>query len=521
MHAFFPAVERASGDLALQFPRASLTWGELRAAALDVADDIRGCERVAVWAEPSIETAIAVIGALIAGVTVVPINPSIGRVELAHVLDECALDAVLAGREVSLPEALASRGVRAIRGDAERAERRSRSHQGGERAMPAAPDADAPALIIYTSGTTGLPKGAVLPYRAIAADIDGLAHVWQWTARDTLVHALPLFHVHGLVLGVLGPARVGSRLVHVERFSPDAIASSLSAFDTTMLFGVPTMYHRLADAAERDTRIADALRRARLLISGSAPLAPHDRDRLYRATGRRVIERYGLTETLIVCAMPPERGDTTTGVGLPIPGVEMRLVDEFGSVISSGGARAQAAAAGTSAARVDEPGDIGEIEIRGATVFSGYLNRPDATAQVLRDGWFRTGDTATRDEDGHYRIIGRTALDVIKTGGFKVGAGEIEDVLRGRHEVADVAVTGEADPDLGQRIVAWIVPRAGCTPSPAALEAHVAEALTPHKRPRVIHFLDDLPRNSMGKLEKRKLAPAPTADQLSKATSHD
>jgi malonyl-CoA/methylmalonyl-CoA synthetase len=486
MDALFPPLERASDDLALQFPNASLTWGELRAAALDVAHDVRGCERVAVWAEPSIDTAIAVIGALLAGVTVVPINPSIGHVELAHVLDQCALDIVLAGREVSLPETLASRGVRPIRGDAER---RSPSRRGVERAMPVAPDPEAPALIIYTSGTTGLPKGAVLPYRAIAADIDGLAHVWQWTARDTLVHALPLFHVHGLVLGVLGPARIGSRLVHVERFSPDAIATSLSAFDSTLLFGVPTMYHRLADAAERDTRIADALRRARLLISGSAPLAPHDRDRLHRTTGRRVIERYGLTETLIVCAMPPEFGETATGVGLPIPGVEMRLVDEQGSVI----------------------GEIGEVEIRGATMFSGYLNRPDATAQVLRDGWFRTGDTAARDVDGRYRIIGRTALDVIKTGGFKVGAGEIEDVLRGHAEVADVAVTGEPDPDLGQRIVAWIVPHAGCTPSPAALEAHVAEALAPHKRPRVIHFLDDLPRNSMGKVEKRKLTLARTA----------
>jgi malonyl-CoA/methylmalonyl-CoA synthetase len=200
-----------------------------------------------------------------------------------------------------------------------------------------------------------------------------------------------------------------------------------------------------------------------------------------------VIERYGLTETLIVCAMPPERGDTTTGVGLPIPGVEMRLVDERGAVITGG--------------------DTGEVEIRGATLFSGYLNRPDATAQVLRDGWFRTGDTAARDADGCYRIIGRTALDVIKTGGFKVGAGEIEDVLRGHEHVADVAVTGEPDPDLGQRIVAWIVPRAGCAPSRAVLEACVAEALTPHKRPRVIHFLDDLPRNSMGKVEKRKLTP--------------
>ena len=234
-------------------------------------------------------------------------------------------------------------------------------------ALPPAPDAEAPALIIYTSGTTGLPKGAVLSYRAIAANLDGLAEVWRWTAEDVLVHALPLFHVHGLVLGTLGPVRVGSPLVHVGKFSPEGIAAAL-ADGGTMLFGVPTMYHRLAKAAEVESAVAwsnrAALAGARLLVSGSAPLAAQDRDIIQRLTGKSPIERYGLTETLIVCAMPPAAASGKTGVGPPVPGVDVRLVDDDGNVIPDGTADADA---------------LGEVEVRGASLFHGYLDRPDAT----------------------------------------------------------------------------------------------------------------------------------------------
>jgi malonyl-CoA/methylmalonyl-CoA synthetase len=510
MSALFPPLDRPTSEIAFHFRAAdaTLTWRELRDLVASLSHDLAGSTRVAVWAEPTIETAIAVIGALVSGVTAVPINPSIGHVELAHMLGECQPDAVLAAPDAVLPDALAARTVLHVRSSARGSAAASTSRAGSPASalprprLPPPPDAEAPALIIYTSGTTGPPKGAVLPYRALTAEIDGLARVWQWTARDTLVHALPLFHVHGLVLGTLGPARVGSRLVHAGRFSPEGLASALIEHDATMLFGVPTMYHRLAEGAEEDEQIVRALRQPRLLISGSAPLAARDRDRLQRCTGRHVIERYGLTETLIVSAMPPDCAADATGVGMPIPGVRMRLVDEHGTPLPADTGATDAAATDAHATDV-----LGEIEVSGPTVFSGYLNRPDATAHVLRDGWFRTGDTAVRDATGFYRIIGRTALDVIKTGGFKVGAGEIEDVLRAHPHVADVAVTGESDPDLGQRIVAWIVAREGCDPSPAALEACVADALAPHKRPRVIHFVPDLPRNSMGKVEKRKLTP--------------
>jgi malonyl-CoA/methylmalonyl-CoA synthetase len=175
-------------------------------------------------------------------------------------------------------------------------------------------------------------------------------------------------------------------------------------------------------------------------------------------------------------------------VGPPVPGVDVRLVDDEGNVIPDGTADA-----------------LGEVEVRGASLFHGYLDRPEATERAHHDGWFRTGDTAVRDADGFYTIVGRTALDVIKTGGFKVGAGEVEDALRLHPDVAEVAVTGESDDDLGQRIAAWVVLHPGCSCDAAAIQTHVAGLLSSHKRPRIVRFLDALPRNAMGKVEKRKL----------------
>ena len=317
----FPVLQNSSfpdSSPAIRFPGGALTWAELRDAVAAVARQVDGCQRVGLWAEPTLETAVGVIGALVAGVTVVPLNPTIGSIELDHILGEAKPDALLLGRDTAaaatLPPGLHASACKHLIVDVD---------ARADDALPPAPDAEAPALIIYTSGTTGLPKGAVLSYRAIAANLDGLADVWRWTARDVLVHALPLFHVHGLVLGTLGPVRVGSPLVHVGKFSPEAIAAAL-ADRGTMLFGVPTMYHRLAKAAEAESAglsasasasassaasasasVVKALAGARVLVSGSAPLAAQDRDTIKRLTGKCPIERYGLTETLIVCAMPP------------------------------------------------------------------------------------------------------------------------------------------------------------------------------------------------------------------------
>jgi malonyl-CoA/methylmalonyl-CoA synthetase len=255
-----------------------------------------------------------------------------------------------------------------------------------------------------------------------------------------------------------------------------------------MMFGVPTMYHRLADEAERDPAIAAGLAAARLLVSGSAALAAADHERIERISGQRVVERYGMTETLMNCAVRAA-GDRRPGtVGPPVDGVQVRLADDDGTVIEC-----------------SDDATVGEIEVRGPNLFLEYLNRPDATAAAMRDGWFATGDVATRAPDGYIRIVGRRATDLIMSGGFKIGAGEIEGVLLEHPAVAEVAVTGEPDPDLGERIVAWVVPAGDDRPTVQELADHVAQQLAPYKRPRVVRHLDALPRNEMGKVLKTSL----------------
>ncbi|MGW4206867.1 acyl-CoA synthetase [Lentzea sp. NPDC004789] len=440
---------------ALRFGEKSLTYAELHQAAGTLAERLRGRTRIAVWATSTPETCVAVVAGLLAGVAVVPLNPKLGERELDHIMSDSKPDLVLRDEPIVF----------------------------GEPGTFDEPGPETPALVIYTSGTTGPPKGVVLPRRALTSNIDSLAKAWQWTDEDVLVHGLPLFHVHGLGIGVLGVLRLGGSVRHVK-FSPQAIGHEL-ATGATMMFGVPTMYHRIAEAVEKDPALAEQFRTARLLVSGSAALPASDHERIARATGQGIVERYGMSETLMNVSVRFD-GDRRPGaVGLPVDGVEVRVVDEQGDDVGIG--------------------DIGEIEVRGPNLFLEYLNRPDATEQAFRDGWFRTGDMAVRDPDGYIRIVGRRATDLIKSGGYKIGAGEIENALLEHPAVAEVAVTGEPDDDLGERIVAWVVP-AGEAPEPSVLSDHVAKLLSPHKRPRVVRYLEALPRNEMGKVLKRELS---------------
>ncbi|WP_097263748.1 acyl-CoA synthetase [Streptomyces sp. TLI_55] len=481
MSSLFPALTGGRPDRpALRFGDRSLTYGELAAATGALAGRIGGAARVAVWATPTLETAVAVVAALEAGVAAVPLNPKSGEKELGHILSDSAPTLVLAAPGDELPPPLR---------DLARVDVVPQTTEGGAFLDTGGVSAESPALVVYTSGTTGPPKGAVIPRRAVASTLDALADAWQWTGEDVLVHGLPLFHVHGLVLGTLGPLRRGGSVRHLGRFSTEGVARELNA-GATMLFGVPTMYHRIAQALPEDPELAKALAGARLLVSGSAALPVHDHERITAATGRRVIERYGMTETLMNTSVRADGEPRAGTVGVPLPGVELRLVEEDGTPITS-----------------YDGETVGEIQVRGTNLFTEYLNRPDATAAAFTpDGWFRTGDMAVRDPDGYVRIVGRKATDLIKSGGYKIGAGEIENALLEHPGVREAAVTGEPDADLGERIVAWIVPTDPQSPPQAdELADHVAGRLAPHKRPRVVHYLDALPRNDMGKIMKRAL----------------
>jgi malonyl-CoA/methylmalonyl-CoA synthetase len=468
-----------SSRTALTFPDRSLSYPELAGAAGAVATQLQGIGRVAVLAEPRIETCVAVIGALLAGVPVIPVNPKSGPSELAHVVSDADPGAIAVAPDAATPDAFEGRRRVEIALDGA-----APGDCAGE--LPNLSD-EAPALIVYTSGTTGRPKGAVLPRRALSSNLDALAEVWGWTGDDVVAHGLPLFHVHGLVVGILGPIRRGGTALHMGRFSPEAVQAALSG-PATMLFGVPTMYRRLADAAASSPALARALGGARLLVSGSAALPASEHARIQELTGRGVVERYGMTETLMNTAIHANAGPAPGTVGPPLPGVEVRLVDDDGRLLEDAD---------------DET--IGEIQVRGPNLFLEYLNRPDATAEAIRDGWFATGDMATRTAQGYIRIVGRRATDLIKSGGYKIGAGEIEGCLREHPAVEDAAVTGEADDDLGERVVAWIVLRDGATAEPSELVDHVAGLLAPHKRPRDVRFVDDLPRNELGKVQKARL----------------
>ncbi|MCZ7437789.1 acyl-CoA synthetase [Micromonospora sp. WMMC241] len=440
----------------------SLSWVELRRAAGAVADDLRGVRRVAVSATASLETVVGVVGGLLAGAAVVPVPPDAGPVERDHILRDSGAEVLLGPPG---PDGVAAPPVVSV----DLARRSDSRH--------AEPDPAATALILYTSGTTGAPKGAVLSRRAIAACLDGLADAWAWTPDDVLAHGLPLFHVHGLVLGVLGPLRLGSRLHHVGRPRPDRYAAA----GGTLYFGVPTIWSRIA----AEPAAARELRGARLLVSGSAALPEPVFAALADLTGHRPVERYGMTETLITVSARADGPRRPGTVGVPLPGVGTRVVDERGAALPPDGEA------------------MGELQVRGDTLFDGYLDRPDADAATrTADGWFRTGDVATVGPDGWHRIVGRAATDLIKSGGYRIGAGEVEDALLAHPGVREAAVVGTPHPDLGQQITAYVV---GDGLGEAELIDFVARQLSVHKRPRQVRLVDALPRNAMGKVQKSRL----------------
>jgi malonyl-CoA/methylmalonyl-CoA synthetase len=458
----------------------SLEAGWLTAGALDAASrrvagrlhraGLRPGDRILMSATASAAYVTAHLGALRLGLVVVPANTAYREREVAHlvadagpaaaVVDDAGRaswvqraaggDVVVVGPEVDLPDGA-----------------------GDSLDLDGAAPSD-PALLGYTSGTTGAPKGAVLSHANLLATTEAVRLAWRWTADDRLVLALPLFHLHGLGVGLHGTLLAGASVVLLPRFDADAVLDAVGDHDATLFFGVPTMYSRLA-ASPRLGELA----RLRLCVSGSAPLPPAVFRRVATGCGQDPLERYGMTETGMNVSNPHDGERRPGTVGFPLPGVQLRLAPD--------------AAGGTG----------GEILLRGPNVFSRYWRNAAATEEAFDDGWFRTGDIGELDADGYLSIVGR-AKELIITGGLNVYPREVEEVLLTHPSVAEVAVAGVPDEEWGEIVTAWVVP-AGEPPGDRELLTHAAQGLAAFKCPRAVHFVESLPRNALGKLLRHQL----------------
>ncbi len=336
------------------------------------------------------------------------------------------------------------------------------------------------AAILYTSGTTGLSKGAMLSHGALASNALVLADYWQFSRQDVLIHALPIFHTHGLFVATNIALIVGCRLIFMPRFSPDAIIEAMPK--ATSLMGVPTFYTRLL----MHPKLTEALTsNMRLFISGSAPMLTETHEQWQQITGHTILERYGMTETNMNTSNPYEGERRIGTVGFALPGVDLRLTDSDCVEVS--------------------PGEIGSIEVRGLNVFSGYWQMPEKTRQELReDGWFITGDLGCIDAEGYLSIVGRSK-DLIISGGFNIYPKEIESLIDRIDGVLESAVIGIADDDFGEKVIAVVVAEPDQTTSAELIQNSLSSLIAKFKQPRQIHFVDALPRNAMGKVQKNQL----------------
>lgn len=342
------------------------------------------------------------------------------------------------------------------------------------------------AMIIYTSGTTSRPKGVVTTHANIEAQVTSLVDAWEWRQDDHILLVLPLHHVHGIINVLTCALWSGATVTIHPRFDAGLVWEAIAGGKLTLFMAVPTIYSRLIAAWEaappdRRARLADGCRKLRLMVSGSAALPVNVLDQWQKISGHVLLERYGMTEIGMALSNPLHGQRRPGFVGTPLPGVMVRLVDEAGRDVA--------------------PGTPGEIEVRGPSVFQEYWRRPEATGTAFRDGWFRTGDIAVL-EQGSYRILGRSSVDIIKTGGYKVSALEIEEVLREHPSIREVAVVGLPDPEWGERIAAALVLGTGPELALEGLRRWAGDRLAPYKLPTRLLVLKELPRNAMGKVTK-------------------
>lgn len=462
-------------EAALEFRGQQFTFGDIdarsnRMAQLLAKRGLRSGDRLCVYLANCVELIDLFVACVKQGVIFVPINILYKEREIAHILTDAEPRAVVtatipfpAGVPIWNPEQLVAEA----------------SHLGSERPAVAL-EGDAAAALVYTSGTTGASKGAILTHNNFAANALNLITCWQISADDRFLLPLPLFHVHALGNGLHAWLISGCRMRLLERFEHQAAVAQFLDFRPTLFFGVPTIYVRLLDTPTDQAREIGSF--LRLFVSGSAPLPAQVLQDFHKLFGHVILERYGMTETLMNISNP-YAGERRAGtVGLPLPGISVRLLDQEGKPVPDG--------------------VTGEIYLRGPNVISGYWKREDATRAAFVDGYFRTGDLAVRAQDGYYTLQGRRS-DLIISGGFNIYPREIEEFLEEQASVAEAAVVGVADKLRGEVPVAYIVPRG--TPDTAALEAACRASLATFKVPRAFIIVDKLPRTALGKIQKHLL----------------
>ena len=452
------------------------------AGALD-ALGVRDGDRVAVQVDKCPEAVLLYLACLQVGAVFLPLNTAYTGAEIDYFLDDaeprlfvCRPDALGEhARRASGELAVETLGTEADGSLADIARERDPCTGAAPRGV------DDAAAILYTSGTTGRSKGAVLTHGNLDSNCAALIDCWRFTSDDRLIHALPIFHTHGLFVAANMALASGATMLFLERFDADEVVSLMD--EATVLMGVPTFYTRLL-RSERLNR--EAVAGMRLFVSGSAPLSTRDHEDFAARTGHAILERYGMTETCMIASNPYDGERRPGAVGFALPGVELRVVDpDTGETVPGGG--------------------VGAIEVRGPNVFRKYWRMPDKTAAEFRDdGFFVTGDLGTIDADGYLSIVGRSK-DLVISGGYNVYPKEIESRLDALPEVLESAVIGLPHADLGEAVTAVVVPRPGHAPDPAALLASLDGSLARYKRPRRLLLVDELPRNVMGKVQKAEL----------------
>ena len=481
--------ERHGGRTAVVDSQGRFTYCDLIDASSPVATALLAGQqdlheaRVAFLLTPGFQWVAAQWGIWRAGGVAVTLPLNSTKPELEYFVDDAEASTLLFDAHAAplLAPIAAARGIRALSCE------QIPASQGAE--LPEI-RSDRRAMILYTSGTTSRPKGVVTTHANVAAQITSLVEAWAWSADDGALLCLPLHHVHGIINVVSCALWSGATCQMLPRFDANAVWDSLAGGTITVFMAVPTVYAKLitaweAASPERRTHLTRACSRLRLMVSGSAALPVSTLQRWKQISGHTLLERYGMTE-IGMALSNPLRGERVPGsVGTPLPSVEVQLVGEHGEPVPPGGA--------------------GEIEVRGPNVFTEYWGKPDATRDAFRDGWFRTGDTAVI-ENGVYRILGRTNIDIIKTGGHKVSALEIEEALREHFAVAECAVVGVPDPEWGERVAAAVVLNEGDVLDLSSFRAWAKELLAIHKVPSRLLVLDALPRNAVGKVMKPAVA---------------